>query len=161
MVLKLQIISDVPKFIVMLSTQYRCFQVESDASQLAFTNSLPLGRDPRTRLYPFWYLTVMDKVNTVVYKSGNWLKKGRLANHVFWTFLNLWISFLHFLHFPNTSTSHFCKNRPERKWHLGAPFVILEFRNVFFIHGATDPRTDQSAVWYLVRRHESGNPWQG
>ena len=101
-------------------------------------------RDPRTRLYPFWYLTVMDKVNTVVYKSGNWLKKGRLANHVFWTFLNLWISFLHFLHFPNTSTSHFCKNRPERKWHLGAPFVILEFRNVFSfmapqIHGQISP----------------------
>jgi hypothetical protein len=89
---------------------------------------------PRIESVSFGDLTVMDKVNTVVYKSGNWLKKGRLANHVFWTFLNLWISFLHFLHFPNTSTSHFCKNRPERKWHLDAPFVILEYRNVFFIH---------------------------
>ena len=109
---------------------------------------------PRIESVPFWDLTVMNKVNTVVYKSGNWLKKGRLANHVFWTFLNLWISFLHFLHFPNTSTSHFCKNRPERKWHLDAPFVILEYRNVFsFIRwrrGSTNTSVYCSAP--LVRR---------
>ena len=72
------------------------------------------------------------------------IKKGQIGESCILNLFEPLNLFLHFLHFPNTSTSQFCKNRPERKWHLGAPFVILEFRNVFSfmapqIHGQISP----------------------